>query len=95
MPTTTRHFSSPGAPLPQSEAPRIGFLLARDGADATREWVDRTLGLYRAALASPASHASSPGYRRLFESAIRDFEAWLDCNQEKTWKATRRSTASR
>jgi len=56
---------------------RIHFLIERDGEVAAREWVERTLAIYRGALASPASHASAPGFRSQFEDAISKFEAWL------------------
>jgi len=60
-----------------SERGRIEFLLARDGLPATCEWVARTAAIYGDALNSPSSHASAPEYRRLFEAAIREYEAWL------------------
>jgi protein required for attachment to host cells len=41
------------------------FLLARDGLQPTREWVERTRRIYADALASASSHASAPEYRRL------------------------------
>jgi hypothetical protein len=61
----------------RSERERIEFLVARDGLAAAREWVERTLGIYRDALTSPSSHASATGYRPLFEAAVGEFEAWL------------------
>ena len=60
-----------------SERHRIAFLLARDGAPSTGQWVERTCRLYREALASKASHASIPEYRPLFEDAVREFDEWL------------------
>jgi len=60
-----------------SEHDRIGFLVARDGLPAAREWVARTAAIYRDALGSSASHAGLPEYRRAFETAIREFEVWL------------------
>ncbi|HEY8552952.1 MAG TPA: hypothetical protein VIL43_00255 [Burkholderiales bacterium] len=59
------------------ERHRIEFLLQRDGAAATREWVQRTLRLYREALASASGPAAAPELRPLYEQALRDFEAWL------------------
>jgi len=59
-----------------SEEQRIEFLVHRDGIAAAQAWVERTLQLYREAVASPG-HASTNEYRRLFEESIRDFEAWL------------------
>jgi hypothetical protein len=49
----------------------------RDGATEARAWVERTLALYRGAVASGTSHASTKEYRPLFEQSIRDFENWL------------------
>ncbi|MDQ3797759.1 MAG: hypothetical protein M3294_09415 [Pseudomonadota bacterium] len=63
----------PGRP----EIERIDFLVRRDGKAAARAWVERTLAIYRAAIAKPGSHASSTTYRPLFEDSIRTFEAWL------------------
>lgn len=60
-----------------SERHRIEFLLNRDGLDATREWVRRTLGIYREALTNRSSHAAAPEFRPLFEQAIREYEEWL------------------
>jgi len=59
------------------EAGRIRFLLERDGREATRAWVERTLAIYRQALATPGSHASKPEYRPAFERSVAAFEAWL------------------
>lgn len=59
-----------------SERNRIEFLLQRDGLDATRTWVRRTLQIYRDALAN-RSHAAAPEFRPLFEQAIREYEQWL------------------
>lgn len=60
---------------PESE--RVTFLLRRDGHEKTRDWVERTVSLYREALAQPRHYASDPGYRPLFETAVREFEEWL------------------
>ena len=60
-----------------AEASRIQFLLQRDGPEATRAWVSRTLRIYRESLDNRASHVAAPEFRPLFEQAIRDFEAWL------------------
>jgi len=61
----------------RSEQERIGFLLRTRGPQEAREWVERTVRIYRNAIASRASHASKPEFRRLFEAAIREFEEWL------------------
>jgi len=63
----------PGRP----EIERIDFLIQRDGEQAARAWVERTLRMYREAITKPGSHASNPAYRPLFEDSIRTFEAWL------------------
>jgi hypothetical protein len=63
----------PGRP----EIERINFLIQRDGEQAAKAWVERTLQQYREAIANPGSPASSPAYRPLFEDSIRTFEAWL------------------
>jgi hypothetical protein len=59
------------------EKQRIELLVRRDGVEAARAWVERTLRLYREAIASGTSHASMKEYRPLFEQSIRDFEDWL------------------
>lgn len=61
----------------QVEAARLGFLLARDGKDATMAWVKRTLAIYRRAVLDPRHFASSPYYRRLYLSSCADFRSWL------------------
>jgi len=60
---------------PESE--RIAFLLRRDGPEATRAWVERTIRIYRDQVARPRSYASDSTYRPRFERAIREFEEWL------------------
>ena len=64
-----------GEPRPESE--RIEFLLERDGLEATRAWVKRTLRIYQRALADPRNYANDPSYKPLFERAVREFEQWL------------------
>ncbi|ADE15242.1 hypothetical protein Nhal_2143 [Nitrosococcus halophilus Nc 4] len=67
-----------------AEEERINLLLQRDGLEATRNWVARTLNIYREAVASPASHASQKNYKPLFEKSIKEFEEWLSLTQEPT-----------
>lgn len=95
-PETLQFKSGPGAPRGQpalpgppavgraerSEQGRIEFLLRRDGREATRVWVERTLGIYRQALADAGSHARDPVYRPRFEQSVREFEAWLAGRQD-------------
>ncbi len=59
------------------EYERINFLIRRDGEASARQWVERTLAIYRAAIESPASHASKNEYRLLFKQSIYEFEEWL------------------
>jgi hypothetical protein len=59
------------------EKERIEFLVRRDGIEEARAWVERTLRLYREAIAA-GSHAATKEYRPLFEQSIRDFENWLN-----------------
>lgn len=60
-----------------NEHERIRMLVERDGPCAAQAWVERTLEIYREAVASPASHASTAHYRPLFEASISVFEQWL------------------
>lgn len=60
---------------PESE--RIEFLLQRDGFEATRRWVERTVGIYKAALAEKGGYGTDPTYRLRLDKAIREFEEWL------------------
>lgn len=60
-----------------SETDRIRFLVARDGEQAARAWVRRTLDIYRDALRSRARHVTAPEFRPLFEQAVREYEQWL------------------
>lgn len=60
---------------PESE--RIEFLLRRDGFEVTRKWVERTVGIYGAALAQHGGYGSDPTYRPRLQKAIREFEEWL------------------
>lgn len=61
-----------------AEIERIRFLIARDGEEAARAWVRRTLDIYRDALRNRSSHVTAPEFRPLFEQAVREFEQWLD-----------------
>jgi hypothetical protein len=67
---------------PNLEDERINFLLQRDGLEVTREWVERTLNIYRVAISSPASHASRGEYKLLFERSIKEFEEWLSAHSK-------------
>ena len=71
-----------GTPLQRAapEQSRIAFLVERDGEEAARAWVERTLKLYRDAIAT-RSHAAHPDYRPMFEDSIRAFEEWLRARQ--------------
>lgn len=62
---------------PRPESERIAFLLRRDGLAAARAWVERTLGIYRKALADPRHYAADPFYKPRFERAVRELEEWL------------------
>jgi hypothetical protein len=66
----------------RSESQRIGFLLRRDGYPETRNWVERTAGLYRDALRHTNHYAADPTYRPLFEKAVREFEEWLASSRD-------------
>lgn len=58
------------------EADRIDFLLRRDGYEATRAWVERTLGIYRDALRVRGARGDS-SYAPLLAKSIEEFEEWL------------------
>jgi len=64
--------------LLDAERERIELLLERDGREATRRWVERTLEIYEDAVDNPHSHGSAPTYRPLFERSIREFREWLE-----------------
>lgn len=77
------------------EAERIDFLLARDGRQATRAWVERTLRMYREELGRPTSYVSDAPYRPRFESAVREFEEWLARGAIPAPRAARSGAAER
>jgi len=62
---------------PRPESERIELLLKRDGLEATRAWVERTVAIYRRALAEPKHYANDSSYKPRFERAVREFEEWL------------------
>ncbi|HJS91534.1 MAG TPA: hypothetical protein VJ738_16330 [Steroidobacteraceae bacterium] len=68
-------MSSTAEPRPEFE--RIEFLLRRDGPQATRAWVERTLEIYRKALSDRTHYAADASYKPRFERAVREFEEWL------------------
>lgn len=70
-------------PPSKIEEERINFLLQRDGSEATRNWVERTLNIYLRAIASPTSHASQKEYKPQFERSIREFEKWLSAHPKR------------
>lgn len=65
-----------------SESERIAFLLRRDGYEATRAWVERTLNIYREAVQGGDRHAADARYRALFERSIEEFARWLAAGRE-------------
>ncbi|HEX5461000.1 MAG TPA: hypothetical protein VFX20_13605 [Steroidobacteraceae bacterium] len=67
---------------PRPESDRIAFLLKRDGLEAARAWVERTVAIYRRALADPKHYANDSSYNPRFERAVREFEEWL-CGQKR------------
>lgn len=71
---------------PESE--RIEFLLRRDGFEATRKWVERTVGIYRAALAEHRGYGTDPIYRLRLERAVREFEEWLGSTSKQRERST-------
>ncbi len=62
---------------PRPEIERIELLLRRDGPAATRGWVERTLAIYRRALADPRHYANDPSYKPRFEKSVRELQQWL------------------
>lgn len=60
-----------------TESGRIALLLARDGEEATHEWVKRTYAIYRSAVLDPRHFASTGDYRRGFLASCADFRRWL------------------
>lgn len=77
------------------EAQRIDFLLARDGRQATRAWVERTLRMYREELGRSTSYASDTAYRPRFEAAVREFEEWLARGANPAPRVARSGAADR
>lgn len=69
---------------PESE--RIEFLLRRDGFEATRKRVERTVGIYKAALAEHSGYGTDPTYRPRL--AIREFEEWLGLVSKQRERST-------
>ena len=65
------------AERPGTKDERIRFPVERDGAELVRAWVERTVAIYRDAIANLRPHASKAEHRRRFRDAIRDFESWL------------------
>lgn len=77
---------------PESE--RIEFLLRRDGFEATRKWVERTVGLYKAALGEQGGYGSDPTYRPRLQKAVREFEDWLGSTSDQRERSTPPGTHS-
>ncbi len=65
------------AGLPDVDAARVAFLMTRDGELATRQWVVRTLAIYRRAVLNHGHFASTPEYRRKFILSYLSFRRWL------------------
>ena len=66
----------------RAEGRRIGLLLEREGPEATREWVKRTLAIYRRAVLDRSHFASLPEYRRGYLASCADFRRWLRMNPQ-------------
>lgn len=83
------HFCGPGcfggegapehgsAASPDIEAGRVALLVARDGELAARQWVARTLAIYRRAVVDRRHFASTPTYRRRYILSYLSFRRWL------------------
>ena len=67
-------------PARDTESSRIRLLLARDGVVATRNWVRRTLTIYRSAVINRQHFAHSGSYRKGFLFSILCFRRWLASN---------------
>ena len=59
------------------EAQRIAFILERDGPENGREWIKRTMGIYRTAVLDKSHHASKREYRRGFIQSYCEFKQFL------------------
>lgn len=70
-----------------SELGRIGFLLQRDGLEATIAWVRRTVRIYRRAVLDERNYASTQEYRRAFIRAYCEFKRWLAKTQTGAGRA--------
>ncbi len=68
---------------PRPESERIALLLKRDGLEATRAWAERTLAIYRRALADPRHYANDSSYKPRFERAVREFDEWLSGEKQR------------
>jgi hypothetical protein len=78
-----------------TERNRIEFLLERDGLEATRAWVLRTLKIYQDALAKPRHHAALLHYRPLYEQAVHTYEQWLADHAHDEQMPARGATTTR
>jgi hypothetical protein len=58
--------------------PLCASQLSNSGYTKARNWVERTLDIYREAVSSRSSHASQPEFRPVFEEAIGEFQTWLN-----------------
>jgi len=63
-----------------AEASRIAFLMQRDGAAATLNWVRRTLAIYRRAVLNRRHFAHISEYRVKFITSYLGFRRWPAAN---------------
>ena len=61
-----------------SERMRLTMLCARDGSDASNEWAQSTLQLYRRSVENPLHFASQAEWKTRFECSMRELALFIE-----------------
>src|SRR5574341_504460 len=61
-----------GLVLRMSERLRLETLIGRDGLEQSKQWANKTVGLYLSSLSEPSHYASQPDWKPLFEESIQE-----------------------
>jgi hypothetical protein len=64
-----------------SERLRLEMLIGRDGLEHSKQWANKTAGLYLSSFGEPSHYASQPDWRPLFEKSIQELKHFAETGE--------------
>lgn len=64
-----------------SERLRLETLIARDGLEQSKQWANKTAGLYLSSFCEPSHFASQSDWKPLFEESIQELKHFADTGE--------------